>query len=542
MKHEFTIGHLFGGLGGGAYGAQKARVALGDHEATFRTLGSVDVDPAGCRDFEYLCDAPATVADLHSMTPAQLRAAWGDWAPDMVLLSPPCKGFSALLSKKSAKAPKYQALNELVLKGIFLVCSTWDEPPPIIFLENVPRITSRGRDLLAKARQLLTAHGYVVTGDDYHDCGELGGLAQRRRRFFLVARCARRIPNLLYQPPTLRVRACGEVLAPLPTPGDEGAGGPLHRLPRISWLTWVRLALIPAGGDWRDLPGVVPEGSTRREVHRRHHVADWDEPSATVAGSGSNGVNHVADPRIGLAQTAVGAASFKGRPGLFGVNPWEDPVPTVTGGASVTGSNAVAAVADPRVEIAPKKGHRDYLGVKAWTEPSGVVTGGAAPTRGAFSVADPRLRCRPRAGAYGVLGWQEAAATISGALAIDNGSAAVADPRLPPGAPIGGIPANPKRAPDFTPVILAADGTWHRPLTTLELAVLQGFPAFIDGKPLVLDGRSSSAWRERIGNAIPPPSAQAIASETLLTLLAAKLGRFVLSSNEVWVEPVEVIA
>jgi hypothetical protein len=26
---------------------------------------------------------------------------------------------------------------------------------------------------------------------------------------------------------------------------------------KISWLNWVRLALIPAGGDWRDLPKAI---------------------------------------------------------------------------------------------------------------------------------------------------------------------------------------------------------------------------------------------------------------------------------------------
>jgi hypothetical protein len=65
------------------------------------------------------------------------------------------------------------------------------------------------------------------------------------------------------------------------------------------------------------------------------------------------------------------------------------------------------------------------------------------------------------------------------------------------------------------------DGTWHRPLTTLELAVLQGLPAFHgDGTPLVLAGQSHSAWRKRIGNAVPPPAAQAVATAMLTTLIA----------------------
>lgn len=616
MHHEFTIGHLFAGVGGGALGAAQARVSLGSHSASFRTLGGVDNDAPGCADFEQLVQAPCLEADVHELTPEQLRSAWGDRAPDMVLLSPPCKGFSALLSAKNAKAEKYQRLNRLVLEGIFLLCSTWEEPPAVIFLENVPRITHRGRELLAKARQLLRAHGYVVTGDAYHDCGELGGLAQHRRRFFLVARRPRRIPQFIYEPGKLRIRACGEVLAPLPMPGDEGAGGPLHRLPRISWLNWIRLALIPAGGDWRDLPGVVPDGRQRREVHRRHAVTAWEDPARAIVGPGGAGAENVADPRIALSdrpnrhrnkyavgswsdpagcvtgstrpgsgapsiadpriveaialgRTAEGADAFQGRPGYMSVADWESPTRTVTGKASVSGSSGVGAVADPRY-------HRGVYGVRPWDEPLGTVCGESRPSNGAFSVADPRtfghvmrvtpwgapagtvtsspapssgggavadprLGCAPRAGAYGVLSWEEAAATITGSLAVDNGRAAVADPRLPAPAPLPeGIPSDPRKPPDFIPVIVAADGTWHRPLTTLELAALQGFPTTIAGRPLELVGRSQSAWRERIGNAIPPPAAQAIASEMLLALLAAKLGTFRLSSTPIWVKDQEI--
>ena len=330
---EYKIGHLFGGMGGGAYGAMRARVAINGVEATFRTLGSVDIDPESCEDFETLTGVKATCADVHEMTVEDLRVAFQHEMPDMVLLSPPCKGFSRLLGAAKAREPKYQKLNRLVLDGLWLLCNAWDEPPPLIFIENVPGITSRGKDLLRKARMLLRSFGYRVTEDDYHDCGELGGLAQHRKRFFLVARCERRVPYYVYQPGKMRVKACGEVLNPLPIPGDIDAGGPLHALPKISWLNWIRLALIPAGGDWRDLPGVVPEGKKRREIHRRHAITKWGDPVPTVTGPGGHAADYVADPRPGVAlgQTARGADGFKGRPGLFGVQSWDEPMPTVTG-------------------------------------------------------------------------------------------------------------------------------------------------------------------------------------------------------------------
>lgn len=53
---------------------------------------------------------------------------------------------------------------------------------------------------------------------------------------------------------------------------------------------------------------------------------------------------------------------------------------------------------------------------------------------------------------------------------------------------------------------------------------------------LVLDGKSHSGWRERIGNAVPPPAAQAIAGVMGQVLLMARSGQtFALSNTPIWV-------
>jgi site-specific DNA-cytosine methylase len=653
-NHEFTALFMACGLGAGALGFIEAVGRLGPDRARFRCLGGVDIDEESCLDFEKLTGTKAVRGDISKMTPAELRAAFGDRRPDCVFTSSPCKGFSGLLSAKSAAAPKYQTMNELVLQSFFLVLEAWPEcPPPLLVLENVPRIATRGRELLLKVRQLLAQYGYVFN-EATHDCGELGGLAQHRRRFLLVARHERQVPGYVYRPPKQRVRGCGEVLGELPMPQDPAAGE-LHKLPKLSWLNWVRLALIPAGGDWRDLPGQVQPQQGNPDAHQnKFAVGDWAEPARAVIGAtrpGSGGPA-VADPRlgqaVGLAATATGAGSFKGRPGLFGVNDWAEPLPTVTGSAAVSGSNAVAAVADPRVgpfgnvnritrwdapvgtithSPAPSSGaaavadprvpaellsplapgqekravwarydvrgwdepartvagpgvnggfgvadprvgldHHPRPGsygvtpwsepaptvrgvckaqnggavvadprvavtarenrftnqyrVREWQEPAGCVTGDTDIQEGAQSVGDPRLGCTPRSGSYGVLGWEEAAATVTGNARVDNGKFAIADPRKPP---------------NFIPVIIAKDGTWHRPLTTLELAALQGLPTVIDGKPLSLSGKSVSRWRERIGNAVPVQAGTAIADTLLIALLAAALGTWTLGGTGIWV-------
>ncbi|KVA45295.1 DNA methyltransferase [Burkholderia cepacia] len=88
-------------------------------------------------------------------------------------------------------------------------------------------------------------------------------------------------------------------------------------------------------------------------------------------------------------------------------------------------------------------------------------------------------------------------------------------------------------------VIRALDGTWHRPFTTLELAVLQSLVE--PEEYLELDGLSDQAWRERIGNAVPPDAAQAIAEVMGTTLLLAESGEtFQLSSTPVWVRQIAI--
>ncbi len=536
---EFTAGFLFCGLGAGALGFLQGEGRLGPDRGKFRSLGGIDNDANACTDFELITKSPSWCTDLSSITPAALKARWGERRPDAIFTSPPCKGFSGLLSKARAAEPKYQELNTLVFKGLFLVCETWSEVPPLIVLENVPKIQTRGAELLSKARQLLARYGYVFH-EGTHDCGEVGGLAQHRRRYLLVARQPKAVTAYVYKPPKLRVRGCGEVLGSLPMPSDPDAGA-LHTLPKISWLNWVRLALIPAGGDWRDLPkAITPEQAGSHQSKFR--VTDWDKAMGTIIGADSlgSGAPSVADPRLNLADARLlelvqlgragqGADSFKGRPGLFGVNGWDEPMPTVTGRATVSGGTTVAAVADPRLtspvpEGAQRRSIHARYDLRPWDAPARAVTGPGV--NGGYGVADPRLveavqlGCAPRAGTYGVMGWHQAAATVTGSVSIDNGSAAVADPR------------DPKHR---LPVIVAEDGTWHRPLTTMEFAALQELPTSIDGKPLQLAGKSSSAWRERIGNAVPVKAAKAIADSLLTALVASAVGGWALGGTGIWV-------
>ncbi|WP_338826357.1 hypothetical protein MTBGP_11690 [Moorella thermoacetica] len=496
MTREFTVLHLFSGIGGAVFGFQQAVEEYKGVVGRFRTLAGIDVDPEACADFEYITGAPAIQMDLFSradyesfhghepppgwqeVTAGDLLAATGWEHPDVVFLSPPCKGFSGLLPAEKSRSEKYQALNRLVVRGLSLVVEAYqDDLPAVIMLENVPRITSRGEYLLRQVKHLLGKHGYAFH-EGFHDCGELGGLGQHRKRYLLIARLEQKMTSFIYKPPVKRVKSIGEIIGPLPMP-DDPRMGLLHRLPRLQWKTWVRLALIPAGGDWRYLDKIAP-------VRYRLEYVPHN--------------------------------------GAFRVGRWDEPATTITGSASVRGSNALAAIADPRLPHRDNRHPAVYQVVK-WDEPGPCVTGTRFGS-GAPAVGDPRIGCRPRNGTYKVQAWNQPSATVIGAGDIHAGAAAVADPR---------IPADDKR-PDPPPEIIALDGTWHRPLTTLELAVLQGFPISLpNGQPLKLAGKSDARWRERIGNAVPPPTAKAIAEQILSALLVSEKGEWVLGYTGFWV-------
>jgi site-specific DNA-cytosine methylase len=470
--------------------------------AGFKTVG-IDVDAACVRDYMSLTGHSAYQLDLMTAQPQDLRDLVGDVAPEVVLTSPPCKAFSGCLPIKTSQTDKYLELSSLAERGLWLVLEAWPEAPPrLIALENVPRIQSRGRQWLDEVAQVLHHYGYRWE-ETTHDCAELGGLAQRRRRFLGVARHMESTPEWLYEPPHCKPLGVGEVIGGLPVPLD-GAGGPMHRLPRLSARNWLRLALIPPGGDWRDIPEKV------LMVDRVVNVQ----------------------------------SSCSRREGSMGVTPWSGQVHAVIGAASV--QNTGLQVADPRLHYNNRPG---AWGVTPWQDAQGTIIAWSSPYHGQ-NVVDPRLSCAPRSGAYGVSDWHSTSCTVVGSACHDNSAVSVNDPRWPePTHKIRHMFVNGERIPVLVGppveldkqqlmIIEAADGTWHRPLTTLELAALQSLPVRDGQGWLTYDGRSHKGWRMRIGNAIPPRAAQAIGEQMMMTLNASDDGRLLMSASNIWVDEV----
>ncbi|RPR92068.1 DNA cytosine methyltransferase [Pseudomonas aeruginosa] len=554
IKRTLYHFHFCCGLGGGAKGFNRSRPRVGNVEAQWECLGGIDVDAGVLRDFAKLAGVPGTQLDLFTRdqyirfhgkeppagwreaTPEDIRRAAGGRRPDAVFISSPCKGASGLLSEKMSLTPKYQALNELTLRCIWLMGEAWaDDPVPLIVFENVPRLASRGRHLLDQINSLLGGFGYAVA-ETTHDCGELGGLAQSRKRFLLVARHVEKVPPFLYEPEKKSLRAVGDILGRMPLPGDIEAAGPMHRVPSLQWKTWVRLALVRAGSDWRSLNDLAVEDGYLRDliiVPEYHRgvlgVNHWGDSCGVVAGASRpmNGRFSVADPRA-----PANALQYQ----QYGVRRWTDTSGAIIGVKSP--GQGTYSVADPRGQSFGK------YPVTDWDGPSGTVIAASTTGQGAFAVADPRpggvrhnnvfrvVSMGSHAGTitgghYGVVGFDQSAGAVSASARHDNGRWSVADPRMPA--------ANDR----LTCIIQSLDGTWHRPFTTLELAALQ---SLVDPEEqLILDGLSDSDWRERIGNAVPPAAAEAIAGVMGTTLLLAEQGEtFMLSNTPIWVRPVAV--
>lgn len=547
--------HLCAGSGSGAAGMQEAQPAIPGLQGRMVCLGGIDVDPAGAADFHMLTGVPCTVRDLFDLdqyvdfhghqpppgwlqaVPEDLRAAASHRRPNIVFISAPCKGFSGLLPKSRSGSVKYIALNRLTLRAVWLMLEAWaDDPPEVILFENVPLIATRGRYLLDQIIGLLRHYGYVVR-ETTHDCGELGGLAQSRRRFLLIARHAEKVPPFIYEPPKRPLRSVGEVLSRYGLPGDP-ALGPMHRIPRLNWKTWVRLAFVEAGKDWRSLNRLAVENGHLRDyliVPDMHHnvlgVQPWGEPAGVVAAASrpGNGKFSVADPRQAVFSAGYGVNAWDEPTGAvageslpsngrfavadvrfsqsqkwndghaYGVLPMDAPARTI--GGQQTPGQGYYSVADVRTGVK----HNNCFRVVAMDQAAGAVTGGTGPSAGGQCVADPRGG--QGFAKYGVTPFEEPANAVIGGSTTGQGAFAVADPRpgmsrergdnyltaghygvVDPAEPSGAVSAAachdngrwsvadwrmPAATDKLVAVIRALDGTWHRPFTTLDLAALQ---------------------------------------------------------------------
>lgn len=463
----YTVVHMFSGSGGCSRGFQ-----LED----FKTIAALDFDADACGDLDYLLDERVAVCiDIATMTTAELRRVVGEVAPDVLVLTPPCKAWSRCLPKGKRFSPKYQAMTRLAVRAVQLALGAWAVPPKLIVIENVRGMNTEGRALMEEIKRDLRRHDYAWNIRTWN-LGEFG-LAQNRDRCLFVARHQPQVPCFLMVPPRSRPRPCGDELGKLPPPVLDKRDDSMHRLPQLSALNWLRLAAIPPGKDWKALPARIRLGGEGRARHDgKFGVEDPAKPAHTVTARNRvvSGWSAVADQR---------AFEFDGGPaeietayqlgpnahsGILGVEDTTEPAHTVTGNARVQGT--WGAVADLRVDDHDGQRKNGGYGVNAWGEPAHAVLaegsvqntwsaisspldraagerlkaalaglGLAAASRisrawagrrGDRGVVDPRLTCEQRNGSYGVLDPAEPAHTILAHHKHDNAAGSYADPGL----------------------------------------------------------------------------------------------------------------
>jgi site-specific DNA-cytosine methylase len=305
-------------------------------------------------------------------------------------------------------------------------------------------------------------------------------------------------------------------------------------------------------------------------------VGQWDEPHTTIRGRQEvqSSRASVSDPRV--AETAISERKSR-KNGGRGVEAWDAPAHSVLGEGSV--ENCRVSTADPRLGCKPRPG---VYGVNDDAAPAATILGHHRHDNAAGSVTDPRLSYRSaervaradrRAegsghsgrGDFGVVDSDGPSPTILGHHRVSKSPAALTDDRgwpipthelviedgefvlytLDPDAPP--VDVNPKARPCLM-VIRAPDGTWHRPMTDRELAALQGFPldCYLEGPSSTTPRRKATATtparparpgrREHIGNAIPPPTAEAIGRAILECIRSTEDGVF-LRGGDFWVAP-----
>ena len=209
---------------------------------------------------------PDDVANLD----ADRLAALGLLDVDLVAGGPPCQGFSAqrIGANEDHRNELVHAFGQVVINA----------RARMFVMENVKGLLGgRGR---ATASRFVTE----MEAADY-------GVPQNRLRVFFVGRRREATGCFTFPVPTAAGRrTVGEALADLPEPPVDLAplpGDPLHRRSRLSELNQRRIALIPPGGGFEDLPvdlrvNCHKNGAARighRAVYGRLHP---DRPAGTI--------------------------------------------------------------------------------------------------------------------------------------------------------------------------------------------------------------------------------------------------------------------
>lgn len=167
---EWAIVDLCAGVGGGTLGAKRALEAAGrkvghmvliDHDENCTKVQKTNFPTASC------------------ITADASDASWDTGErPTVLIAGPPCQGHSNLNNYTRFDDPRNKIYGACVMRAV-------EESPEVVLIENVPSIVRSKGSPVGTAESCLEDEGYHVQRVLME--GERHGLAQRRRRLFLVA-------------------------------------------------------------------------------------------------------------------------------------------------------------------------------------------------------------------------------------------------------------------------------------------------------------------------------------------------------------------
>ena len=265
---------LFCGCGG---------LTAGLREAGFWVRGAVDIDPIALECYKLNHPRTKTLReDVATLRAADLEFAFDiqKYQLDLLAGCPPCQGFSSMTTRNGNRVVN-DPRNALVREYRRLALGL---RPKAILLENVPGLVEALE--FSDFVQALEKHGYVV------EWGLLNarwfGVPQRRRRLILMAGRGFRIE--LPRPTTHESVSVRTAIGDLPLAGKSGDPAHDHgesRSPRVRDL----ICRIPRNGGSRMALGEANQLRCHRGFGGFKDVFGrmaWDDPAPTITGGAVN--------------------------------------------------------------------------------------------------------------------------------------------------------------------------------------------------------------------------------------------------------------
>ena len=308
---------LFSGCGALSLGAAEACRALGRR---FEPVLAVDIEPWAAatygRNFpggRALQDSVLSFLEPGSQRARELEAMAG--GVDLLIGGPPCQGHSDLNNHTRRDDPKNELYNSMARFAAIL-------RPRWVLIENVPGAQHDRSGVVQRTWQELCEQGYRLAGGVLQ--GVEIGVAQRRRRYFMLASRDRQPPPVadiqraLAQPRRPLSWAVGDLLnAALPagTYDTPSTHHPRNQR-RIAYLFEHELHDLPDAqrpACHRDKP------HSYKSVYGRMH---WDKPAQTITtGFGSCGQGRFVHSEQQRTLTPHEAARVQFIPDFFDFGP-----------------------------------------------------------------------------------------------------------------------------------------------------------------------------------------------------------------------------